>query len=224
MRKRDIGEADRIYTFYTLERGKVKAIARGVRKSQAKLAGHLENFCLVDFTVMKNRGMGNIASSIVENDFSCLRNDFDVLSEVFGVINIFDRMIEEGEEDKKIFLLLLKYFAALNANIESHEVISQGFLFKLLGLLGYGVSSNFCVHCKRKIENGENYFDYQSSGISCGDCSRNISNKTPLSDNVIKLIRIFSFNQLKSLRKLKTSKKDIQDIKLLSNNIIKWIS
>ena len=223
MGKKDIGEADRLYTFYTLEQGKVKAIARGVRKSQAKLAGHLENFCLVDFTVMKNRGMGNIASAIVEENFSNIRNDFNVLNNIFGVFSDFDRLIDDEEEDKANFSLLWSYLDALNKNIEKHEILTQGFLFKLFGSLGYGISSQCCVHCQEKITDGENYFDYQLSGISCAGCAKHLSNKTIITSNTIKLVRIFACNQMNSLVKLNVSEKDINDLRRLSGNFMKWL-
>lgn len=222
--KRDIGEADRIYTFYTLERGKIKAIARGVRKSQAKLAGHLENFCLVDFTVMKNRGMGNISSAIVEENFSGIRNDFEVLRNIFDVLKSFDALVNDEEKDKVVFVLLWSYLCAVNKNVDKYEILTQGFLFKLFDALGYGISFQCCAHCQGKIENGGNIFDYQLGGISCKNCAPRVSNKTNITDNMIKLMRIFSCNQIESLNKLGVSKKDIQDLQTLSCNFVRWIN
>lgn len=222
--KRDIGEADRIYVFYTQELGKIKAIARGVRKSQAKLAGHLENFCLVDFTVMKNRGMGNVASAIVEENFSNIRNDFETLQNVFDVLNTFDVLVGDEERDEAVFYLLWEYLKSLNENVDKFEILTQGFLFKLFDVLGYGISSQCCAHCQKKIKNGNNVFDYQLGGVSCRDCARAVSNKTNITDNMIKLLRIFSSNQISSLVKLSVSKRDIRDLKTLSFNFVKWIT
>ncbi|MFC1622998.1 DNA repair protein RecO [Patescibacteria group bacterium] len=221
--KKDIGEADRLYTFYTLERGKIKAIARGVRKSQAKLAGHLENFCLVDFTVMKNRGMGNIASSIVESNFLNIRNDFDVLRNSFDVIYKFDRLIADEHQDMSVFRLLWVYLAALNESTDRYRLLSQGFLFQLLGLLGYSISTNHCGGCQCAINGGKNYFNYQLGGVVCEECARKMGNSMYISDNSVKLIRIFMKNKLESLVKIKVSDDDIANLELISGNFIKWI-
>ena len=50
--KKDVGETDRIYSFYTLEGGKIQSLAKGVRKSGAKLAGSLENFLFAGVIVI----------------------------------------------------------------------------------------------------------------------------------------------------------------------------
>ncbi|MFC1645028.1 DNA repair protein RecO [Patescibacteria group bacterium] len=221
--KKDIGEADRLYTFYTLERGKIKAIARGVRRSQAKLAGHLENFCLVDFTVMKNRGMGNIASAIVEENFSNIRNDFDVLRISFEVFSKVDQLVVEEHKDDNIFKLLCLYLAVLNGDMEKNRLISQGFIFQLLNLLGYSISVDRCGECQCAIEGDENYFNHQVGGVICCDCAKKMSNSAFISGNAIKLIRIFMNNRLDLLVKVKVSDKYIANLESISNNFVKWI-
>lgn len=221
--KKDIGEADRLYTFYTLERGKIKAVARGVRKSQAKLAGHLENFCLVDFTVMKNKGMGNIASSIVENNFLGIRSDFDVLRNTFDVISRFERLIADEQQDQEIFRLLWIYLAILEKNTDRYRLLSQGFIFQLLGILGYSMVVGCCGSCRRPINGEKNYFNYQIGGVICSECARRIGNNAYISNNSVKLIRIFMGNKLESLIKIRVSGEDISNLEMISNNLVKWI-
>ncbi len=231
--KRDIGETDRIYNVYTLEQGKISAIARGVRKGKAKLAGHLENFYLVDLTVMKNRGLGNISSSIVENNFFNLHQDLESLKEVFEVIKIFTRLINDEEKDNEVFALLLEYLETMNMVNESQEdlsvfkikknLVTQGFLFKLLDLAGYRAETNKCVKCHNKFSKNKNFFNYDLGGVVCKNCLNNSDTMVPISDNAIKIIRIFFQNKLNSLFKLNITRKETNELERMSQNFIKWI-
>lgn len=233
LNKRDIGETDRIYSIYTLEQGKISAIARGVRKAKAKLAGHLENFYLVDFTVMKNRGLGNISSSIVENNFFNLHQDLESLKEVFEVIKIFTHLINDEEKDDKVFALMLEYLESMDVVNKKHNdlnvfkikknLITQGFLFKLLDLAGYRVETNKCVKCHNKFSKSKNFFNYNLGGIICRNCLSNSDAMVPISDNAIKIIRIFFQNKLNSLFKLNITQKETNELNRISQNFIKWI-
>ena len=226
--KRDIGETDRIYNVYTLEQGKISAIARGVRKSKSKLAGHLENYYLVDLTVMRNRGMGNIASSIVENNFKKIRNDFDSLEKVFRVSKAFNRLINDQEKDVNTFFLFLDYLEALDKISDSPDevqknLITQGFIFKLLDCLGYKIELNRCVKCEGKLSRSRNFFDYNLGGAVCKDCARGANDVLSISNNSIKIIRIFFQNKISNLAKLKINSKESKELNHISQTFIKWI-
>lgn len=228
LNKKDIGETDRIYNIYTLEQGKIAAIARGVRKAQSKLAGHLENYYLVDLTVMRNRGMGNIASSIVENNFKNIRNDLDSLEKVFKTTKALNRLINDQEKDVGVFFLFLDYLDSLNkVSGEPDEIkknlITQGFVFKLLDALGYKIEINRCVKCEGALSKNRNFFDYSWGGIVCEHCAIGAENILPISNNSIKIIRIFFQNKISNLVKLKINPKESKELGHISQTFIKWI-
>jgi len=228
--KKDIGETDRIYNVYTLEQGKISAIARGVRKSRAKLAGHLENFYLVDLTVMKNRGMGNISSSIVENNFKDLKNNLEALERAYKTVKILNRLINDQEKDIKIFFLLLEYLETLNTISRDDQdgdihknLITQGFIFKFLDVLGYKLETGRCVKCEGKLSREKNFFDYSRGGIVCNDCSLQSNGVLAISNNSIKIMRIFFQNKISNLSKLKINKRESLELMRVSDVFCKWI-
>jgi len=228
--KKDIGETDRIYNVYTLEGGRISAIARGVRKPQAKLAGHLENFYLIDLTVMKNKGIGNIASSIVEKNFKDLKNNFDSLEKVFKITKMFNRLINDQEKDVRVFLLFSEYLEALDeitrksgCDEVQKNLITQGFLFKLLDALGYKLEINRCVKCEGALSAENNFFDYSRGGIICNNCAVGSGSILPISNNSIKVIRIFFKNKIINLSKLKINQRESSELGHISQTFVKWI-
>ncbi len=231
LNKKDIGETDRIYTIYTLEQGKISAIARGVRKPQAKLASGLENFNLVDICIVKNKGLGNIKSVIVENSFSNARKNLEVLQNIFQVVKTFNKLVGDNESDKKVFDLLAEYLLVIDKIVVKNDnqlseikLLSIGFAFKLLDLLGYRAEVSCCVICRNGISAGQNYFSAKRGGVLCVKCVTEIQNKFFVSENAIKIMRIFLTNKLKSLVKLRVEKKDINELKIILRNFLGWVS
>jgi len=224
--KYDIGEADRIYTIYTKEAGKIQAKAVGVKKQNAKLAGALENFTLADIAIVKKNGTGKITSSIVENNFPGIKNNFEAVAAVFGTAEIFNRLVGTGERDEKIFNLLKDYLESVNAENDENkiEVASLGFIFQLLSFLGYKIEVGKCAGCGAELKSISNFFSAEQGGIVCQNCASGLKNVLPVSVNAIKLARLFLANSLKSLAKIKASEKEIRELRLVSRVFLDWIA
>lgn len=226
--KYNVGEADRIYTIYTLEKGKIKALAKGVRKSQARLAGNLENFSLVDLAIAKGKGTGKITGSIVENNFRNLRNNLEALENVFEASKILDKLTSVEEKDDDVFNLLKEYLETINEASSGKEekisLITQGFILKLLDSLGYKIEVAHCVKCSSALPKDGNYFSAEKGGIICAACLEDMGSRIGVSNNVIKLIRIFFQNRIKSLLKLKVEPKEIDNLKIITREFIQWIA
>lgn len=227
--KQDVGETDRIYTAYTLEAGKVRLLAKGVRRPNARLAGNLETLTAAGVFIAKSRGRGNIIGVVAEENFENLKGNIDYLEKVFATIKIFNRLITQEEKDEAIYSRLLSFLAEMDRlagkkeDLGKADVIVAGFLFGLLGNLGYEIQAKKCVVCGKKLERGENFFGAQRGGIICGLCSRQEMKKVKISDEAIKLIRIFLENKLENFKKIKVEKKSLDNLKIILNESIGWI-
>lgn len=235
LNKRDIGETDRIYTVYTLEGGKIRSLAKGVRKPHAKLAASLENITLADVTVIRSRGLGKITGSIVENNFSSLKCDCDALLETFAGVTIFEKLIDFENPDQKVFLLLKEYLEtvdfcaqekALNDDLEYSvkvKLIRLGFVVQLLDALGYTIKVDSCVICSEKLSEKSLCFSSEHGGALCGKCSLDKSDcALPVEANVIKLLRLFLGNNINTLIKVKASQSDCDAVRLVVDDFLRW--
>lgn len=227
LNKRNVGETDRIYTMYTLEGGKIRSIAKGVRKAHAKLASSLENFTLADITIVRTRGLGKITGSIVEENFSLLKKNCDALLLVFSAMAVFEKMVDLENPDKSVFNLLREYLEAINNNAEKedeirYEVLSLGFLVKLLDLLGYSIEVESCVACSARFSEASICFSPQHGGALCESCAKNFSAVCWVKPNAIKLIRLFLKNNLSSLVKIKASREDCDSARVAIEDFVRW--
>lgn len=225
--KKDVGEADRLYTFFTLEGGKIKAGAAGVRKSQSRLAGTLENFNLVDLSVNRGRGTGRVTGAICEENFPELRKNIESLEPVIRNLKLFDRMVGLEVKDQNLFKLLYSYLAKTEkasavADWNGIALISQAFIFKLLNQLGYAIETGRCVICQGQLAPAvPKAFDAGHGGIICQNC-RKSGLGIEVSDNLIKLLRIFSANSLGAVHKIKVGRSEQRELELIAENFLRW--
>lgn len=225
--KYDIAETDRIYVLYTREAGKIRIPAHGVRKPQAKLAGNLETLSHAEVFVARSRGKGRITGVIPVDFFMSVKEKIHILEKVFWVFGIFDRLVTQEEKDEKIFELLLSYLREVD-NLATEDVVkadifTYGFIFKLLHILGYGLEMGRCVVCNAALKPGENFFESERGGTVCGQCAAHAGKKVRITDETIKFIRIFLDNKIENFGKIRTEEKNLNNLKLVANEAIKWI-
>jgi DNA repair protein RecO (recombination protein O) len=226
--KNDVLETDRIYTVYSKEMGKVRLLACGVRKPNAKLAGSLEPITYSEIFVAKGKGRGRITGAIPLENFLSIKEDIFALQKVFYVFKILNRLIQDSEKDEKIFDLFFEYMlmvesCSLQKDELKIEILTLGFIFKLLNFLGYGMEMKKCIGCLKKLKAGENFFSAELGGVLCADCVKFKTKKIKISDESVKFIRIFLDNQIRSLAKIKTEKKNLENLKIIVNEAVGWI-
>lgn len=228
LNKRNVGETDRIYTIYTFEGGKIRSLAKGVRKSQAKLAASLENITLADITIMKTRGLGKITGSIVEQNFSCLKRDCDALLEIFLAMSIFDKLVDFESPDPAVFLLLKNYLetvdlSSLGNGNEKHVLLRLGFMVKLMDALGYSIEVSVCVSCGKPLSENSLSFSAQQGGALCVHCAQeNPASAMPIRSNAIKMMRIFLKNNIQTFAKIKATREDCDSLRIAMDDFLRW--
>lgn len=226
--KINVGETDRIYTIYTKEAGKVRFLGKGVRKPNAKLAGSLEPLTLSEIFVAKSQGMGKITGAIVSENFYKIKTDIDILNKINYVLKIFSRVIVEQEQDKNVFEILEGFLKSLNklagakGTENKSDILVLGFLFKLLGEMGYQMEVEKCVQCQEKLKPENNYFSATRGGVLCQNCHAVEEKRIKISSESIKLIRIILKNKIENLTKLQVAQKDINNLKVIMQETINW--
>jgi len=229
LRKKEVGETDRLYTLYTETNGKVQLVAKGVRKSEAKLAGQLETLMQGLVIVVKGRGTGRIAGAVAEKNFLHLRTDGDILRRVLDTVNTFERFVEWDEPDEELFQLLLSYLVLANEwaekkNKEKIFLVTEGFLFQLFAHLGYTIETGQCAVSGEKLRSGEqHFFSPSAGGVISAQCTAVAENVFPISESAIKLIRLFLSNRLETLSRIKVTESELREVTLVATRFAQWI-
>lgn len=138
LRRRNINESDKLITFYSKYKGKITAIAKGVRKIHSRKAAHLEIFNLIHAYLVKGRSLDIITEVITIQSYPNIRISLKRLSRTYLVLEEIDKLCPEGMANIQIFNELLKVLEHLNAEENTNfDLIIYNFTHKILWELGY---------------------------------------------------------------------------------------
>jgi DNA repair protein RecO len=197
LNRTDYAEADRILTFLTPDHGKVKAIAKGVRKSKSKLAGGIELFSISDLGIIVGRGeINTLASSRLLKHYGQIVKDLNRTNLAYEVIKTIDKATEQNTE-QAYFDLLSQAFEALDDNNIALELIDVWFRAQLLKLAGHAPNLK-TEKSGEALQASQTYnFDYDDMAFHQGDSYN--------SDQIKFLRLVFSNNQPKVLQKVQSA-------------------
>ena len=137
LRRIDYGEADRILTLLTPEHGKLRVMAKGVRRPKSKLAGGIELFSVSKISYIKGRGeIGTLVSAQLTRHYGTIVKDINRTLLGYDLIKRLDKTTED-ETDESYFELLLQAFGALDAPAVAVDLIKMWFGVQLLRLDGH---------------------------------------------------------------------------------------
>lgn len=229
LKKKEVGETDRLYTLYTLEQGKVQVIAKGVRKSEAKLAGQLETLTQGLVIVAKGRGTGRIVGAVAEQNFLHLRTDVDILQRILEALSVFERLVEWDEPDPDIFQLFTLYLSLADHYAQAGKkekvfLVTEGFLFQFFARLGYAIETGVCVVSGEKLTSGtQHFFSPSAGGVLSGEHIRQGVNAFSVSESTIKLMRLFLSHTLTSLTRVSVDPQVLRELRFVTTRFFEWI-
>ena len=188
----DYGEADRIITFLTPDQGKVRVIAKGVRRQKSKLAGGIELFSISDITYIIGRGdLHTLVSTRLEQHFGNIVKDIDRTMLGYEFLKIINRVLED-EGGEEYYILLVAGLAALNSPTTPKDLSECWFLVQLMRLHGH------LPNLTHDVKGG----DLPKDGIfkfSIDDMAFFASPNGEFTQNHIKLLRLLAYNPPENL-------------------------
>ena len=190
LRRQDLGEADRLTTIYTRNLGKLRLVAKGVRKPRSRKAGHLEPFTRVALMMAKGRNLDLITQAEAIETFPDIRTDLMKLGHASYLIELLDRFtVEEGQGNLALYNLLLNSLNRLSTGSFGASGIILYFELRLLELLGYRPELSKCVGCGAEIQPQSQYFSSHEGGVHCPKCGRSRREARQISLPALKLLR-----------------------------------
>jgi len=148
LRSHKLGEADKIIAILTQGSGKVRAVAKGIRKTKSRFGGRLEPFTHVSLMLYRGRGdLDTITQAEIISPHRAICDDLDLFAAGETMLDATDKVAEEHERNVKLFLLLLSGLRALEAHPADAESVAESFLLKLLSVSGFHPSLTACAVC-----------------------------------------------------------------------------
>jgi DNA repair protein RecO (recombination protein O) len=192
----DYGEADRILTVLTPDYGKLRLMARGVRKVKSKLAGGIELFSVSDLVFIRGKGdIGTLISSRLATHYGTIVKSLDRTMLGYELIKQLHRVTED-EPEAAYFNLLQQAFEALDNVDIAPELIQLWFAVQLLKLAGH--SPNLQTDDQGKVLEAEGHYGFNFESMAFVPAPRG-----RFGADHIKVLRLsFGDNQPKTLAKV----------------------
>lgn len=219
LRRKNFGEADRLLTIFTSDRGKIRVLAKGTRKTLSKLAGNLELFCLTKLNIAEGRNLDIVTGAVIDKCFLGIRDNLENSNTVHYLAETVDQMTDENEKHPEIFNLLDQALEHINTYPE--PLLLSYFELHLLREVGFEPELYECLDCKEKLKPENNIFNFEKGGLVCSSCAQTINDK--ISADAIKIIRLLANHEINIIKKIKADKKVINEVKKVLANYIRHI-
>jgi DNA repair protein RecO (recombination protein O) len=167
LRTHKLGEADRIITLLTRERGKVRAVAKGVRRTKSKFGARLEPFSRVDLLVFEGKNLDIITQAESLNAYGQdLALDYSLWTAGQTMLETADRLTpEDSVSAESQYLLLVGALRTLVTGEHAAGLVLDAFLLRSLSMAGYSPTLNACVICG--VAGTQPFFHVSSGGALC---------------------------------------------------------
>ncbi|TET84317.1 MAG: DNA repair protein RecO [Anaerolineales bacterium] len=188
LRRQDLGEADRLLVAYSLDRGKLRLIAKGVRRPRSRKAGHLEPFTRVQLLLARGRELDIITQAEAIEMYPGVREDLIHLGQAAYVVELLDRFTVEREANRALYRLLVHTLERLVAGVELTAVIRY-YELRLLDQIGYRPELYRCLGCGAEVRPQDQFFSLAEGGVLCPDCGPGRKDAQRISLAALKVLR-----------------------------------
>ncbi|MDQ3412872.1 MAG: DNA repair protein RecO [Chloroflexota bacterium] len=186
--RQDYGEAHRILTVYTPLRGKVRLIAKGVRKPLSRLGPHLEYFTRSRLMIARGRDLDVVTGAETVDPHLGLRTNLEAFGHASHLAETLNRLTRDRQAHEAVYQLLANSLGLLAGNVDPFAV-TRHYELALLGLLGYRPELYKCVGCHVELQAVPNTLSGRLGGVLCPLCQRTDLSSRPLSVNAQKYLR-----------------------------------
>ncbi|MGD2159355.1 MAG: DNA repair protein RecO [Anaerolineales bacterium] len=210
----DFGEADRLLSLYTRQLGKVKAIAKGVRKPHSRKAGHVEPFTRSSMQLARGRDLFILTQAETVEAHLPLREDLVILGYAAYVVELLDRFSYEEGENRSLYHLLADTLARLSQG-EAPQRVVRYYEFRLLDLVGFRPELKNCTQCKEEIKPQDQFFSPAQGGVLCPGCGGGEAEARPVSRRALKYMRFLqrsSYAEVRRSRFAPAVQREVEDL------------
>lgn len=181
-----LGEADRIIVFMTAGHGKVRAVAKGIRKTKSRFGARLEPPNNISLLFYEGRELDIVTQAESIDHFRPIREDLGRMTDAMAMLEAVDQTAQERQPDARLYQMLVSALRTLSERETRSPLLVAAFYWKLLSMEGFGPILEQCATCEAPAAAGAQLvaFDLSQGGALCRDCRRGV----PVSTEALELL------------------------------------
>jgi len=223
LRHWDLGESDKIVSFFGKKGGRLRVVAKGAKKIKSRFMGRLEPFHKVNIVYFGKEHTQLFKLSAIEllENNSALSSDTGRYARACYFAEMLEAGLREGDPNSEVFDIAEKIFHRFSSGQvgESSEWLTRFFDIKILSALGYRPSLDRCLSCGGEfVLNSRPFFDTDGGGVVCPSCKtkKRYENRVmiPMSLGSVKFLSKIVSTEIDKAERLKPSRLIMEEITL----------
>ena len=223
LKKSPMGEGGLLVTLFTKDQGKLRAVARGARRSASKMVGHLEPLTQVRLSVTHGRNLDYITQAQIIGNFADVKNDLDAMTKGLYLAELLDGFGSEAHSNQPLYHMAVEVLQSVGRNPKSDWPL-RFFELQLLRVSGLMPELYQCVECNQPLVPGGHRFSPSLGGTLCRQCQPEGAHVRTLSLRALKVLRLLHRGPLPDIISLKVPPGLGEELKsVLASTVSYWL-
>jgi DNA repair protein RecO (recombination protein O) len=214
---RPVRDADRYYTIFTENHGKISVLAKGSRRGRSKMSSHLAGFGVVDLMIARGRLIDRLAGASLSRSFNGILDSLSQTSLAQSLLLAVDDLTRRELPEERVFRLLSSFLETLGKagtlEPDAGEMIFAATAIKLLDILGFAPELAACVRCRRSLSSDASFLNAGRGGLECAICRS--PHSLPVTVETASALRMMRREELSVVRSLSVGARAARQISLV---------
>ena len=222
-KKEDRVEANRSFSVFTEDYGRVEIVGKAIRKINSKLRAGIDLFNFSEIEFIQGKNNKTLTDAVLIDKFS-INDNLRKIKIAHRISDIMDNFLKGQEKDTGTFELIKEVFLILDEkNIKNQIFVYFYFLWNFLDLQGYKSEADVCAVCSGKLNPYSVYFSNKEGGVICKECLGFDPNSQKINSDIVKILRLIFKKEWQVLSKLKVDKRSIYEFAQISENYYLYV-
>lgn len=219
LRQKEFREADRMLTVLTPDYGKLKLLAKGVRRMHSRKSGHLDLYNRVDLLLAKGRDWYIVTQADTLETYRCLREDLLRLSYAQYFVELLERFTIEDDANPEQYALLANAMR-WNCDTENPMLMTHFYELQLLNQVGFRPELTHCVVSGEAVQPEDQFFDPIGGGLVRPNYGATQIGAFPISMDAVKVLRFLQRSQYEQIEQLTLRKPVAREVEQVMTKYI----
>ena len=219
-------EADRVFSVFTRDFGRMEIIGKAIRKITSKLNCGIGIFSISKLEFVRGKNKKILTDAAVLQKFSGLADNPEKFVVACAMADILNDFIKGEEKDEDTFNLLTESFDKLNSHestVNNYQLIYHYFFWNFIAIAGYRPEIYKCIACGRGLSSDNLYFSIEKGGTLCEKCAVFTSESKKINADIVKILRLLYEKKWDILIRLKAKIDTWKKLEEISKNYSEWL-
>jgi DNA repair protein RecO (recombination protein O) len=221
---KDRREADRVFSVFTREFGRVELLGRSIRKIASKLKGGVELFSVCELSFVQGKNQKTLTDAVFSRRFSAICASPEKYSVALQAGNFLDAMVKGPQRDEVLWNRLADFFSKLNdANHDYPEPWRWHwyFFWSVISAMGYRPEVSKCSGCRQSLRPELLYFSMARGGAVCQSCAA--PEDMRINDDAVKILRLMISHDWETVMKVAMPDSSKNIFQVMSNHYSRYL-